>query len=175
MQNEGIMPEEYRKLAYPESGDNYFAADKFNADEWAKIAKAAGMKYMSLTTQHHDGYALFDSKYINIFSSKQTHNRDFVKEYVDACRSNGLKVGLYKTLINWRYPGYYDVNGVDCKKRMVRKYQPDAIVDPRTGWYGDYKSEEGSSPITGPIGIGHISNKIAKLAAIFGIPCVKIC
>ena len=52
---------------------------------------------------------------MNAFTSKQTHNRDFVKEYVDACRKAGLKVGLYKTLINWRYPGYYDVTGTDCK------------------------------------------------------------
>ena len=52
---------------------------------------------------------------MNAFTSKQTHNCDFVKEYVDACRKAGLKVGLYKTLINWRYPGYYDVTGTDCK------------------------------------------------------------
>lgn len=64
---------------------------------------------------HHDGYALFESKYMNAFTSKQTHNRDFVKEYVNACRKAGLKVGLYKTLINWRFPGYYDVTGTDCK------------------------------------------------------------
>jgi len=259
MQNDSMLPEEYRKLAYHESGDKYFAADKFNADQWAKIAKAAGMKYMSLTTQHHDGYALFDSKYINIFSSKQTHNRDFVKEYVDACRANGLKVGLYKTLINWRYPGYYDVNGTDCKKNnfgyktdishkenarllkeemycltkelvtkygkidqifwdggwlaqqgsdedaayfwesgkfldpknawpvnpyyqdidsatgkplglmgMVRKYQPDAIVNPRTGWYGDYKSEEGGSPITGQIRSEEIYEKCMSMTPAWG-------
>lgn len=259
MQNDGISQEEYRKLAYPESGDKYFAADKFNADEWVKIAKAAGMKYMNMVTQHHDGYALFDSKYINIFSSKQTHNRDFVKEYVDACRSNGLRVGIYKTLINWRYPGYYDINGTDCKPNkfgyktdishkesarlmkeemycltkelvtkygkidqiywdggwlaqqgsdedgaffwesgkfmdsnnqwkvnpyfqdidettgkplglmgMVRKYQPDVIVNPRTGWYGDYKSEEGGSVITGPIRSEEIYEKCMTMASAWG-------
>lgn len=259
MQNDGIAPEEYRKLAYPGSGDKYFAADKFNADEWAKIAKAAGMKYMNMVTQHHDGYALFDSKYINIFSSKQTHNRDFVKEYVDACRSNGLRVGIYKTLINWRYPGYYDITGTDCKPNkfgyktdishkenarllkeelycltkelvtkygkidqiywdggwlaqqgsdedgaffwepgkfmdpnnpwkvnsyfqdideatgkplgimgMVRKYQPDVIVNPRTGWYGDYKSEEGGSLVSGPIRTEEIYEKNMTMASAWG-------
>jgi alpha-L-fucosidase len=94
MQNTGMNPEEYRKFAYPSSGDDYFAADKYDPNEWAQLAKDAGMKYMSLTTMHHDGYALFDSKYMNAFTSKQTHNRDLVKEYVDACRSHGLKVGL---------------------------------------------------------------------------------
>lgn len=114
MQNYAIPIEDYRKLAYPASGDEYFAADSFNADEWAALARDAGMKYMYLVTQHHDGYALFHSRYPDVFSSYQTHNRDFVKEYVEACRKAGLKVGLYKTLINWRYPAYYDVTGENC-------------------------------------------------------------
>lgn len=115
MENNGIQPEEYRKLAYPESGEQYFDAKDFDATQWTDLAKKMGARYMCLTTQHHDGYALFESKYMNAFTSKQTHNRDFVKEYVDACRQAGLKVGLYKTLINWRFPGYYDVTGTDCK------------------------------------------------------------
>ena len=77
------------------------------ANKWIALAKKAGMKYVCLTTQHHDGYALFESKYMNAFTSKNTHNRDFVKEYVETCREAGLKVGLYKTLINWRFPGYF--------------------------------------------------------------------
>lgn len=116
MENNGIQPEEYRKLAYPESGDCYFDAKDFDDRKWAELARKIGARYMNMTTQHHDGYALFESKYMNAFTSKQTHNRDFVKEYVDACREAGLKVGIYKTLINWRYPGYYDVTGQDCKK-----------------------------------------------------------
>ena len=115
MEYAGIQPEVYRKLAYPESGDKYFDAKDFDADKWMELAKKIGARYAVLTAQHHDGYALFESKYMNAFTSKQTHNRDFVKEYVDACRKAGLKVGLYKTLINWRYPGYYDVTGTDCK------------------------------------------------------------
>lgn len=116
MENNGIKPEEYRKLAYPESGNQYFDARDFDANKWADLAKKVGMRYMSMVTEHHDGYALFDSKYMNAFTSVQTHNHDFVKDYVLACRSHGLKVGLYKTLINWRYPGYYDVTGTNCKK-----------------------------------------------------------
>lgn len=115
MRNKSISIDDYRKLAYKESGDSYFSAESFDAAEWADLAKRSGMKYMTLTTQHHDGYALFKSDYPDAFTSYQTHNRDFVKEYVDACRNAGLYVGLYKTLINWRYPGYYDVTGTDCK------------------------------------------------------------
>lgn len=115
MENKGIAIDEYRKLAYAEAGDEYFDASHFDAGKWAALAKKAGFRYMNLTTEHHDGYALFETHHMNSFSSMQTHNRDFVKEYVEACRAAGLKVGLYKTLINWRYPGYYDWTGKDCK------------------------------------------------------------
>lgn len=241
------------------SGDKYFPADKYDPAAWAKLAKAAGMKYMNMTTMHHDGYALFESKYYNAFTSKQTHNRDFVKEYVDACRAEGLKVGLYKTLINWRYPGYYDVTGTDCKRNpfgyktdiinkenarimkeelycqvkelmtnygkidhifwdggwlaqqgsdadaayfweagnyldpnnawpvhpyyhdidpktgkplglmgMIRKYQPDIIVNPRSSWYGDIKAEEGGAAITGGIRSEAIYEKCMSIAPGWG-------
>lgn len=115
-QNKGILPEDYRKLAYPESGNEYFDAKDFDARKWTALAKKMGARYATLTTMHHDGYALFESHYMNAFTSKQTHNRDFVREFVDACHEDGLRVGLYKTLINWRFPGYYDVTGTDCKK-----------------------------------------------------------
>ena len=95
MENQGISIDKYRRLAYPESGDEYFDAKNFDANKWIALAKKAGMKYVCLTTQHHDGYALFESKYMNAFTSKNTHNRDFVKEYVETCREAGLKVGLY--------------------------------------------------------------------------------
>ncbi len=115
MENNGISPEEYRKLAYSESGDRYFDAKDFDAHKWTALARKMGARYICMTTQHHDGYALFDSEYMNAFTSKQTHNRDFVAEFVKASREAGLKVGLYKTLINWRFPGYYDVTGTGCK------------------------------------------------------------
>ncbi len=79
------------------------------------LAREAGFRYTNFTTQHHDGFALFESHYPTAFTSHQTHNRDFVREYVDAARKAGMHIGLYKTLINWRYPGYYDVTGTDCQ------------------------------------------------------------
>lgn len=116
MENHGMLPEDYRKLAFPQSGDEYFSAKDFNPADWASLAKAMGARWMCMTTEHHDGYALFDSRYPNAFTSMQTHGRDFIREYVDACRAAGLKVGFYKTLIDWRYPGYYDVTGEKCAK-----------------------------------------------------------
>src|SRR5450759_2461348 len=61
MEHEGIPPEKYRQYGYPESGEAYFDAADFHPKAWAKLAKDAGMKWMCLTTRHHDGFSLFDS------------------------------------------------------------------------------------------------------------------
>lgn len=259
MENQGISIDKYRRLAYPESGDEYFDAKNFDANKWIALAKKVGMKYVCLTTQHHDGYALFESKYMNAFTSKNTHNRDFVKEYVEACREAGLKVGLYKTLINWRFPGYYDITGTDCRPDnrfgyttaawhkenarlmkeelycqvkelmtnygkidhlfwdggwiaqkgsdangaafwesgkymsednawsvnpyfcdydektekplglmgIVRKYQPDIVANPRSGWIGDFTCEEGGGAVKGEIRSG-VVEKCVSLAPGWG-------
>ena len=77
MYNEAIPEEEYRKLA------DRFTAEKFDAGKWARIAKDAGMKYMVLTTRHHDGFSLWDSPgSIRSFTSMNTPARkDFVREF----------------------------------------------------------------------------------------------
>ena len=113
-----ILPDEYRKLAFTESGDEYFSADQYDPRHWAEVAKSAGMKWMCMTARHHDGYCLFDSPHPNAFTTVQTHGRDLVTDYVDACRNAGLKVGLYYSPLSWRYPGYYDVTGTDCKPNV---------------------------------------------------------
>jgi len=111
-----MHPDEYRKYAYPDSGDEYFSADRYDPSHWAEVAKDAGMKWMCLTARHHDGFCLFDSPHPNAFTSVQTLKRDLIKEYTHAVRKAGLKVGLYYSPLSWRYPGYYDVTGTDCKR-----------------------------------------------------------
>lgn len=72
--------------------------------EWAKLAKSAGMKYMVLTTRHHEGFSLWDSK-VNPFNSvNYGPKRDIVREFTDACREFGLKVGFYSSLMDWHHP-----------------------------------------------------------------------
>jgi alpha-L-fucosidase len=114
MENSGVRPEEYRKYAFPESGDAYFDAADYHAESWAQLAKDAGMKWMCLTTRHHEGFCLFDSPHPNAFTSVQTLHRDLVSEYVTACRAAELKVGIYYSPLSWRYPGYYDWTGTNC-------------------------------------------------------------
>lgn len=94
------------------------------AREWAKTAKAAGMKYMVLTTRHMDGFHLWDSKISSFNSINYGPKRDIVREYVDACREFGLGVGLYFSLIDLRHPdsaqAAYDI---DACQRLTRYTQ----------------------------------------------------
>ena len=115
MNNEAIPPEKYRKLASPESGNEYFAADRFDPKAWAQLAKDAGMRWLCLTARHHDGYSLFEVPHPNALTSMQTHKRDFIAECVAAVREAGLGVGIYYSPLSWRYPGYFDPTGKDCK------------------------------------------------------------
>ena len=92
---------EYRKLA------DQFKPRKFDVDAWAACARDAGMKYMVLTTRHHDGFCLFDSKVSDFTSVKTAAKRDFIAEYVVACRKAGLKVGFYYSPLDWRFPGFF--------------------------------------------------------------------
>lgn len=78
---------------------------------WARAAKQAGMKYVILTAKHHDGFCLFDSKYTDFKSTNTRSGRDLVKEFTEAVRGEGLKVGLYYSLLDWHhedFPHYGD-------------------------------------------------------------------
>lgn len=75
----------------------------FDATEWAKTAKNAGMKYAVLTTKHHEGFCLWDTALTDYKSTNTKFGRDIVKEYVDAFRAEGLKVGLYYSIADWHH------------------------------------------------------------------------
>ena len=100
MNFEHIPVREYEKLAWE------FNPKKFDAEAWVKLAKNAGAKYMVLTTRHHEGFCLWDSK-SDFTSVKTAARRDFVAEYVKACRKHGMKIGFYYSLLDWRYPSYH--------------------------------------------------------------------
>jgi alpha-L-fucosidase len=99
---------EYKKFA------GQFNPVKFNADEWASIAQEAGMKYMVLTTKHHDGFAMFHSAAsdYNVYDATP-FKRDPLKELSLACPEHGIKLGTYYSVIaDWGHPG----GGAGCPK-----------------------------------------------------------
>ncbi|MBO4982845.1 MAG: alpha-L-fucosidase [Clostridia bacterium] len=84
----------------------YFNPDLYDAKDWARQAKAAGMKYAVLTTKHHEGFCMFDTKYTDYKCTNTPAGRDLVREYVDAFRAEGIKVGFYYSLIDWHHPDF---------------------------------------------------------------------
>jgi alpha-L-fucosidase len=98
---ERLTNEQYQK--YFEN----FNPDMYDPHEWARMARAAGMKYVVLTAKHHEGFCLFDSKYTDYKSTNTPFGKDIIKEYVEAFRAEGLKVGFYYSLIDWHHPDYF--------------------------------------------------------------------
>ena len=83
-----------------------FDPDLFDARAWAKAAKTAGMRYMVLTAKHHEGFCMWDTATTDYKITKTAFGRDLVREYIDACRAEGLGVGLYFSIIDWHHPDY---------------------------------------------------------------------
>lgn len=89
--------------------DRYFRRfdpDLFDPRDWARQAKAAGMRYAVLTAKHHDGFCLFDSQYTDYKATNTPAGRDLVREFTDAFRAEGLRVGFYYSLLDWHHPDF---------------------------------------------------------------------
>ncbi|MDO4465089.1 MAG: alpha-L-fucosidase [Bacillota bacterium] len=95
------MPEEEYMSFFEE-----FDPIDFQPKKWAKAAKEAGMKYAIMTAKHHDGFCLFDSELTDFKATNTKAGKDLVKEYLEAFREEGLKVGLYYSLLDWHHPDY---------------------------------------------------------------------
>jgi alpha-L-fucosidase len=99
MYQEHIPFDEYALLA------NRFNPTEYNPKQWVEKAKEAGMKYIVLTTRHHDGFCLFDSKVSDFTAPKTAAKRDLISEFADACHSAGMRMGFYYSLQDWHFPG----------------------------------------------------------------------
>ncbi len=83
-----------------------FNPEKFNAKEWVKLAKDAGMKYMVFTAKHHGGFCMWDTKLTDYSIMHTPFKRDVVKELADACQEAGLRFGIYYSQRDWHHPDY---------------------------------------------------------------------
>lgn len=97
---ERMTNEEYQKYF------EHFDPDLYDPKQWAKVAKQAGMKYVVLTTKHHEGFCLWDSEYTDYKSTNTPYGKDLLKPFVEAFRAEGIKVGFYHSLIDWHHPDY---------------------------------------------------------------------
>src|SRR5665213_2998453 len=104
MEMEGIPVRQYELLA------NQFLPAPDAARQWARLARKAGQKYMVMTTKHHEGFCLFDTKLTDYCAPKQAAGRDLVAEYIEAAKAEGMRFGFYYSLMDWHHP-----DGARCK------------------------------------------------------------
>lgn len=100
MTTEQITPEVYQQYF------DHFNPDKLAISTWLDEAVQAGMKYVVLTTKHHEGFALWDSDLTDYKVTNTPFKQDIVRIYVDEARKRGLKVGFYHSLIDWHHPDF---------------------------------------------------------------------
>ncbi len=83
-----------------------FNPTSFDADEWVRVAKAAGVKYLVFTTKHHDGFSMWNTRESSYSIMRSPFRRDVVRELADACRRGGLLFGAYYSVLDWYHPDY---------------------------------------------------------------------
>jgi len=104
--HEWVMSLEKMDNAAYEKYFDLFDPDRLDVREWVRQAKRAGMKYMVLTTKHHEGFCLFDSKLTDYKITKTKYGKDLVREFVDACRAEGMRIGFYYSLPDWHHEAF---------------------------------------------------------------------
>jgi alpha-L-fucosidase len=102
MNNQKIQVADYEKLPA------FFNPEQFNAAEWVAMVKAAGMKYITITSKHHDGFAMFDSK-VSAWDivDRTPYRKDVLKALAEECRKQGIKLFFYYSQLDWHSPDYY--------------------------------------------------------------------
>ena len=137
---ERLTNEDYQKYF------DHFDPDLFNPKEWARMAREAGMKYVVLTSKHHEGFCLWDSQYTDYKCTNTPAGRDLIREFVDAFRAEGLRIGFYYSLLDWHHPDYtidrchpqrieggskadYDKLNVGKNMDVYRQYMKDQVTE----------------------------------------------
>src|SRR5512140_3130668 len=101
---EWFMEETKMPVSQYEKFAQQFNPVKFDANQWVKLAKDAGMKYIVITSKHHDGFGMFRSDLTDWCIKSTPFQRDPLKELADACREAGIKFCFYHTIMDWHHP-----------------------------------------------------------------------
>ncbi len=133
---------------------NQWHPDKMNFDKMLKAAKAAGITYAVFVTRHHDGFALWPSKYGEFGTKTHFGGRDFVKEFVDACRKNNIRVGLYFSPPDWYYGRQYKNFSFHSKQVLDRDHKPTVLPEKPV----DFEQKRGE----------YIQNQVTELLTNYG-------
>jgi alpha-L-fucosidase len=115
----------------------------FDADAWVQMAKTAGMKYIVITSKHHDGFCLFDSAHTDFDVMSTPFKRDILKELSDACHGQGIKICWYHSIMDWHHPDYL----------------------PRRDWEAATRSSEGADFDRY---VAHMKNQLRELLTKYG-------
>lgn len=102
MNNQRIPAKTYEKLP------SFFNPVAFDPKEWVQMVKDAGMKYITITSKHHDGFAMFDSKISDYDIVERTpYKKDVLKMLADECHAQGIKLFFYHSQLDWHHPDYF--------------------------------------------------------------------
>ena len=118
---ENIPDEDYQRYF------EQFNPVDYNPAEWAKLAKAAGMKYAVMGAKHHEGFAMWDTQMSDYKATNTPFKRDLIREFLDAFRAEGIKVGVYFSTIDWHHPDYPKYNDEHHPMRGNEKYKNEKI------------------------------------------------
>ena len=128
---ESISDEDYQKYF------ELFNPDLFDPVEWAKKAKAAGMKYAVITSKHHEGFNMFKSESTDYNIMNTPYGKDIIKEWIEAFRAEGLGVGFYYSLIDWHHPEY-TIDRIHPQRAKSQEEYDELNKDRDMGIYREY-------------------------------------
>ena len=135
--NQQIPKSEYSKLI------DTWNPKKFDADKIVKLAKKAGMKYLVITTKHHEGFCLWNSEYTDFdIDNSPMKGRDFIQEISDACKKYGIRFGTYYSIIDWNHPSHDIPNTAEEIDSSHNRWMDLKLVEGKKAEYVQYMKNQ---------------------------------
>ena len=145
MHTKRITPKEYESLLAE------FNPVKYDADAWVRLAKEAGMKYIVITSKHHDGFCLWDSKFTDYDVMSTPYGRDLLRPLTEACKRHGVRLCFYHSIMDWHHPdankdgwpAYVAVMKAQLRE-LIQDYGPLGVLWFDGEWVAEWTPEQGA-------------------------------